>query len=139
MAHSQQSASDHWLHEHLPSDRKRKVTAEEKAERERLCLEAVRAVTDREVAHLREMGRLFYWRGVSAANVAWYIGVKPAHRLGTRASKGNWSGSMPTALRVAPTLQSLYKRGLIGGEYKTADDDYRWRYWPVGEEPWTVM
>lgn len=143
MSHGPSRGAGHpledWRGEHLPINRDRTITAEEKAERERLCLEAVEGVTRREVERFRELGlRWYYWKGVTAATVAAYIGVAPAQQLGSGAKKGSWSGSMIPALRVAPMLRSLQKRGLIEGQFRTQDDEYRWYYWPEGCAPWEL-
>ena len=130
------TASDDWRAEHLPIDRGRKITKAERDERRAACLRAVREVHDREVAHRREHDTLRYYKGVSASMVARHLGVQGAARLGNGAVGGSWSGSMPEALRVAPTLRSLCKAGEIEGSDR--NEDYRWYYWPPGEEPWTV-
>lgn len=55
--------------------------------------------------------------GVYAQAVAWKLDIAPARRLGRGAVQGSWSGSMAPALRIAPRLQSLVRRGLLGKFY----------------------
>jgi len=58
-------------------------------------------------------GRRGYEMGATAQSVAWRLEVGPARRLGNGAVKGTWSGIMAPALRVAPRLRALTKRGLL--------------------------
>jgi hypothetical protein len=132
------TAREDWKAEHLPSDRKRKITAEEKAEREALCLEAVKAINEATAKRYLEKDlKRWYMKNASASDVAGYIGVKPAARLGSGAVKGSWSGSMPVANRVAPMLRSMAKRGILKSEHG-GDDDYRYRFHLPGEDVHTI-
>jgi hypothetical protein len=73
------------------------------------------------------------YEGVSAREIASRLGMHGARRLGTRSSKGNWSGKMPAAVRVAPALRRLANAGdLIAAPIDTPDRSARWLYRPAG-------
>lgn len=81
--------------------------------------EFVRAVT--EIVAEGTLRNPFY-RGASAADVAYRLGVQGSSRLGNGAVKGSWSGRMSPALRVTPRLMALAKQGRI---FRGYDYDYR--------------
>lgn len=58
-----------------------------------------------------------YRDGASAQTIAWRLGVAGARRLGRGAVAHSWTGYMAPALRVAPRLRSLSKRGLLWEVY----------------------
>jgi hypothetical protein len=93
-------------------------------------IEAVRAiVTEHETMmdRARTNGYGYYkGPGASANDVAAYLRLTPANRLGNGAVKGAWSGSMSAGLRAAPRLQSLAKRGVLRAYHNPGE--YRWRY-----------
>jgi hypothetical protein len=132
-----------WIRaEHLPSARggAPRLTKAEREERDELVVGAVREWCEAELlrrARLEHEGKgevrysWFSYHGASAASVAWHLGAAPAQRLGNGAVAGSWSGSMPTALRLAPVLRSLAKRGLLA----VVDHDYRAYYTPL-DMPW---
>lgn len=62
----------------------------------------------------------------TANALAGRLGVAGARRLGNGAVKGSWSGYMSPALRLAPRLASLHRRGLLTRSYDT--DDHRYIY-----------
>lgn len=73
-----------------------------------------------------------YYRGVSASEVAWWVGIDGVRRHGNGAVKGSWSGFMSESLRAAPVLRSLAAKG----ELEAADDGRRARYTPAGTHWW---
>jgi hypothetical protein len=70
-------------------------------------------------------------RGVTAAWVAIRLGVEGARRHGRGAVKGSWSGTMSGAVRIAPRLRSLERRGLLVAVWDR--EDFRWVYSPADE------
>lgn len=67
-------------------------------------------------------------RGATANRVAQHLRVQGATRGGRGAVAGSWSGVMSPALRMAPRLQALAKRGLLVRSYD--DENYRYLYHP---------
>lgn len=80
-----------------------------------------------------------YEYGATANDVAHYLGVTGARRLGRGAVAHSWTGTMSAALRVSPRLTSLSNRGLLSrfhADMYGAGREYRWRYalTPAGRE-----
>lgn len=67
--------------------------------------------------------------GASANEVAHRLRIKGATRHGNGAVEHSWTGTMSPALRLAPKLQSLAKRGQLEREYD--NENYRNTYWPI--------
>jgi hypothetical protein len=65
-----------------------------------------------------------YPLGATAAEVAAGLGIIGMRRLGNGAVKGSWSGGMSPALRVAPRLLSLKKRGLVYRHSNRGENGY---------------
>jgi hypothetical protein len=63
----------------------------------------------------REMTPTGYERmvNVTADDLARRLGVTPARRAGSGATKGSWSGHMSPGLRVVPMLRAMERAGLI--------------------------
>lgn len=66
-------------------------------------------------------------KGDTAARIAGKLDVQGARRLG-RGAQGarSWTGTMSAALRIAPRLRSLEKRGLVISLHDR--ENYRRRY-----------
>lgn len=92
-------------------------------------VEAVRRIireNEEDQQRARDHGFWYHAETWATANaVAHVLGVEGARRAGNGAVKGSWSGYMSGALRTAPRLQSLARRGLI---LKGRDDQHRWVY-----------
>jgi len=71
--------------------------------------------------------------GASANEVAQQLRIEGATRHGRGAVQYSWSGIMSPALRLAPRLQALTRRGLLEKDYDR--DNYRNTYWPIESEP----
>lgn len=70
-----------------------------------------------------------YRAGVTAQQIAWKLGVQGASRLGNGAVKGSWSGKMAPALRIAPRLAAMERRGQLRGGYWGYDNDSHRKLW----------
>ncbi len=77
--------------------------------------------------------RALRWHpGVTANDVALTLRVGGPPRLGNGAVKGSWSGTMSGAVRVAPRLQAMVRRGTLR---RTYDSEYRrWHYFPADDK-----
>lgn len=62
----------------------------------------------------------------SAKQIGVFMGLRGTARLGRKASKGNWSGRMSPALKVAPSLRRMYRQGTLHS-YEDLEN-CRWLY-----------
>lgn len=65
--------------------------------------------------------------GFTAQHIAGKLGIQSARRGGRGAVAGSWSGYMAPALRIAPRLRSLARRGLLVQSFDPSER-HRWRY-----------
>lgn len=107
------------------SHRSPRLTKAEREERRAKALEAVAAIV---AANVASESIYLKYRGASANDVAHWMGLKGARRLGNGAVKGSWTGFMSPALRIAPTLEALARAGELeqGREF----GGHRAEYWP---------
>jgi hypothetical protein len=52
-----------------------------------------------------------------AQQIAYRLDVQGSRRLGTKASKGNWSGAMKAGVRLTHRLTAMYRQGLVDRRY----------------------
>jgi hypothetical protein len=59
--------------------------------------------------------------GLTANSIAWKLGMEGARRMGRGAVKGSWTGYMSPALRLAPTLEAMSRKGLADWFYDPSE------------------
>lgn len=98
-------------------------------------LAAVREVcAEKKRKHEEARARGFHYamRYVATSNdVAYRLGMVGADRHGRGAVAGSWSGRMSPALRIAPRLRSMHKRGMLANGW---DEYSRHVYWIEGDD-----
>jgi hypothetical protein len=81
------------------------------------------------------LGALHGFHGLARAEqVARALGVVGSRRLGTKSSKGNWSGGMKAGVRLAPRLMAMHRAGLVVADYDRDDHVWKFRLPREGEE-----